>query len=385
MLEPVLKQAPKSLRVLQLGSGNLFGGIEVCQLTLAANRDSSPEMQQEYAFAFSGTAVQELRRTGVPVHVLGGVRYSRPWTVIAARRALTRLLPERQYDVVICHELWAYGIFAHAVRKRRLPLVLWVHDRHGSGGVFEFLARQTPPDMVLANSRWSAESIARFLPQVPCVVLYCPVKGDGAPDTASRCELRARFDTPDDAVVILQVGRWEPHKGHLSHLEALAGLRDIPGWICWQVGAPQRPSEQRYFEEVQRRARQFGISDRIRFLGWQPDLAAIRASVDIYCQPNIGAEPFGLTLVEALSAGLPVIASAEAGPLEIITPDSGVLVTPGDVTELSGGLRRLLTDSHERRRLGENGPKRAHYLSNPSQQVRRLAEHLGGHLARRES
>lgn len=373
-----------SLRVLQIGSGNLYGGIEVCQRTLAAHRDAAPAMHQEYAYCFSGNTADELRGTGVPVHVLGGVRYSRPWTIIQARRALARLLRDHRYDVVICHELWVYGLFASTIRKARLPLVLWTHDRHGAGGVLEFLARRTLPDHVIANSRWSVEGFDRFMPTVPYRVLYCPVELDDPAAGSTRVDLRQRFDTAHDDTVILQVGRWEPRKGHLAHLEALATLRDIPGWVCWQVGAPQRPTEQEYFEQVRARAEQLGITDRIRFLGWQQrDLAAIRAAADIYCQPNVDPEPFGLTLVEALSAGLPVVASAEAGPLEIVTPGCGVLVTPGSAPEIAAGLRRLLSDPAERRRLGSNGPHRARELCEPGHQVRRLAEVLGALLAAR--
>ena len=374
-----------SLRVLQLGSGNLFGGIEVCQRTLAAHRDAAPEMEQEYGYCFSGKPADELRGTGVPVHVLGAVRYSRPWTIIAARRALARLLRDRRYDVVICHELWVYGLFAATIRKARLPLVLWTHAQHGTGGVLEFLARRTPPDQVIANSRWSVEGFERFMPTVPYRVLYCPVELDDPSAGTTRTDLRHRYDTRDNDVVILQVGRWEANKGHLAHLEALATLRDISGWVCWQVGSPQRPIEHEYLEQVRSRAGELGIADRIRFLGWQgqAELAAIRAAADIYCQPNIDPDSFGLALVEALSATLPVVTSALGGPLEIVTPDCGVLVTPGSAPAIAAGLRRLLTDPAERRRLGRNGPHRARELCEPRQQTRRLAQMLAALLAAR--
>jgi glycosyltransferase involved in cell wall biosynthesis len=254
-------------------------------------------------------------------------------------------------------------------------LVLWLHDRHGSGGVLEYLARRTPPDFALLNSRWSAEGMPGFLPQVPHQILYCPVEGDRLGAKQRRSELRRQFQTPDDVNVILQVGRWEPHKGHLSHLAALGRIRELKDWVCWQVGAPQRASEQAYFAQVRELADRLQIADRLRFLGWQPDLAEVRAAADIYCQPNTQPEPFGLTLVEALSAGLPVVASAEAGPLEIIVSDCGVLVPPGDVESLAAGLRRLLTDL-ERSRLSDVRQRRAAEMCDPRQQVRRLAQCL---------
>ena len=94
-------------------------------------------------------------------------------------------------------------------------------------------------------------------------------------------------------------------------------------------------------------------------------------------------DSFGLTLVEALSASLPVVTSALGGPLEIVTPDCGVLVTPGSAPAIAAGLRRLLTDPAERRRLGSNGPHRARELCEPRQQVRRLAQMLGALLLTR--
>src|SRR5688572_594428 len=127
--EPTSPATKPPLRLLQIGSGNLFGGIEVCQRTFAAHRDAAREMHQEYAYCFPGETEQELRRTGVDVHVLGAVRYSRPWTILAARRRLRKLLRTGAFDVVICHELWVYGLFATAIRKARLPLWLWLHAR----------------------------------------------------------------------------------------------------------------------------------------------------------------------------------------------------------------------------------------------------------------
>jgi glycosyltransferase involved in cell wall biosynthesis len=371
------------LRVLHIGSGNLFGGIEVFHRSLALHRDAAPNMVQEFAYCFTGKAADEVAKTGAPVHILGAVRYSRPWTILAARRALRRLLRGRHYDIVLCQELWVYGVFAPTIRKSGPHPVLFVHDQHTGRDFLERLARRTPPDHVLANSRWCVEGFDRFLPGVPYRVYYCPVELDPPPSVSVRTEVRHRFEAGNDQVVILQVGRWEAHKGHLTHLEALAALRDIPSWVCWQVGAPQRPAEQQYFERVRARAAELGILDRIRFLGWQSDLVALRAAADIYCQPNTNPEPFGLTVVEALSAGLPVVASAEAGPLEIVTPECGLLAQPGNVDDLARKLRRLLTDDSERRRLASNGPRRARELCEPDQRVRHLAQIFGERVAAR--
>jgi glycosyltransferase involved in cell wall biosynthesis len=159
-------------------------------------------------------------------------------------------------------------------------------------------------------------------------------------------------------------------------MEALGRLRDVAGWVCWQVGAPQLPSEQSYQDEVRAAAVRLGIADRVRFLGWQPDLGDVLAAADVYCQPNVRPEPFGIAVVEGLYAGLPVVASAEAGPLEIVTPECGVLVPPGNVDLLARSLGDLIRDTDRRTRLASSGPERADALCRPARQVRRLADVL---------
>jgi glycosyltransferase involved in cell wall biosynthesis len=359
---------------LHLGAGNLFGGIEVNLLTLARFRDGCPELDAEYGFCFGGKPANELRKLNAVVHTFGAVRYSRPWTVLAARRRLAQTLRRNAYDVVICHETWVHGLFAPVVRAARLPLVFWAHDQHaGDNSWLEWLARRNRPDRVICNSRYSAETMPRFWPGVHCDVIYCPVAPLPKPAGDVRSNFRQRLGTEANSVVIIQVGRWEPHKGHIAHIEALARLRTIAGWECWQVGAPQRPEEQAYCDRVRALAQEHGISQRVRFLGWQADLGAVLAAADIYCQPNIRPEPFGITLVEALYAGLPVVAANEAGPQEIVTEDCGILVDARDGSSLADSLHRLIRNTAERCAAKEFGPARAAELCGPRHQVQKMA------------
>ncbi|MFO0850421.1 MAG: glycosyltransferase family 4 protein [Gemmataceae bacterium] len=361
------------MRVLHLNAGNLFGGIEVNLLTLARFAHLCPGTAADYGVCFDVAAAAGLRAAGATVHVLGGVRLSRPWTVLAARRRLAAVLRRTRYDVVVCHEAWVHAVFAPVVRRAGPRLVFWAHDRHPAPlGWLDRLAARTRPDRVVVNSQYSAA--AGLFPGVPSEVVYCPVAP--LPVTADRAAVRRRFDTPADAVVIVQVGRWERHKGHLAHVAALGRLRELPGWVCWQVGAPQRPAESAYQAEVRAAAGRAGVADRVRFVGWQPDLGAVLAAADVYCQPNTAPEPFGIALVEALYAGLPVVASDEAGPREIIAPECGILAPPGDVAAVADALAGLIRDPARRRALGRAGPPRARALCDPATQLGKLAAAL---------
>lgn len=186
-------------------------------------------------------------------------------------------------------------------------------------------ARWSPaPELVLCNSNYTADRLPKLYPNAEPKLIYCPV----APPTAEYSNndlrtVRASFQTPEDATVILQISRLEPHKGQLAHLEALALLRDLPGWVCWQVGSVQKPEEIQYFEDIKNAAVRLGIEDRVRFIGWQPDVQKLIAASDIYCQPNIYPEPFGITFIEALYARKPVVATSLGGRRRLLTTHVG--------------------------------------------------------------
>jgi glycosyltransferase involved in cell wall biosynthesis len=188
--------------------------------------------------------------------------------------------------------------------------------------------------------------------------------------------VRAEFATAPDAVVVIQVSRMEEWKGHRLHLNALARLNNVPGWTCWMVGGAQRPPEARYLEGLRAEAAALGIGSRVCFLGQHNDVARLLEAADIHCQPNTGPEPFGITFIEALYAGLPVVTTAIGGALEIVDGSCGMLVQPDDSATLAIALKELIENPELRARLGEAGPVRAAALCDPGRQMARLEEAL---------
>jgi glycosyltransferase involved in cell wall biosynthesis len=164
----------------------------------------------------------------------------------------------------------------------------------------------------------------------------------------------------------------ERRKGHRLLIDALGLLRDRPGWVLWQVGGIQRPAEAQYLEALAARTRTLGIGDRVRWLGERSDVFDLLAAADLHCQPNETPEPFGITFVEALASGVPVVTTDFGGAREIVDASCGVLVPPGDPVALAAALERLLCDPGLRAALGASGPARARALCDPAQQVRRL-------------
>jgi len=186
--------------------------------------------------------------------------------------------------------------------------------------------------------------------------------------------VRRKENIDDQTTVILQVSRFEWWKGHLLHLEALSRLKTTRAWVCWMVGGPQTPADQRQFDEVRRTAERLGLAERVRFLGQRSDVPQLLAGADIFCQPNQGPEPFGIVFVEALWAGRPVVSTAMGGVLEIVDESCGVLVEPDSPDSLAAALDRLIESPDLRSRLGHAGPARARSLCDPATQMHVLTD-----------
>ena len=206
----------------------------------------------------------------------------------------------------------------------------------------------------------------KLYPGVASDVVYAPV------DAAAKSTAGSRQRLTGDAVVIVQVSRMESLKGHKMHLEALGMLKDLPNWTCWMVGGAQRPAEMGYARDLHATAARLGLSQRVKFLGERSDVERLLYAANLFCQPNVGAEAFGITFVEALAAGLPVVTSAIGGGQEIVDESCGVLVPARDAASLSVALRRLVTDADLRTRMSNAAPGRARDLCEPSRQLERL-------------
>lgn len=365
-----------TVKVLHIDSGNLYGGVESILVTLARLREQCRGMEPHFALCHQGRLSSELIQAGVPVYQLSKVRISRPWTVWRARRCLRQLLAREHFDLVICHMPWSLAVFGTAVKDAGGKLGFWAHAFHNGTGWLERLARRATPVVAIANSRYTEAGIANLFPGVPCRVIYPPVPLSAPPaGRKTRSTLRSELGVSANTVVIVQVSRIEACKGHLLHLQALARLKQIStAWVCWMVGGAQRPEEQRYFQELKQTAMTLGIAEQVRFLGQRSDIPELLSAADIFCQPNQTPDSFGISFVESLWAGRPVITTAMGGALEIVDECCGLLIKPGDVDGLAAALSSLIENPELRGRLAQAGAARALELCDPVRQMEILSQ-----------
>ena len=356
-------------------SGSLYGGVETSILSLATHAHLCPEISFSFATCFEGRLSDELTQAGKTVHVLGRVKISRPWLIWRVRRRLRALLLHEKFDLVICHGTWIYLIFAPVI-KFNLRVILWAHgvpSRHW----IDLWARQYRPALIIANSYFTQSVVTKYFSRTPVDVVYCPFalpKVDHAEEVRTR--VRTIFGVDRNSVVILMASRLEKGKGHAVLLQTLSRLATLNHWVCWITCWVQRKEDVQYLAGLRHLASTLQIGNRIRFIEENSNIQHLMMSSDIFCQPNTEPESFGLSFVEALYSGLPVVTSAIGGALEIVTNECGVLVPPNNVEALEMALRKLIQAGGQRVELGRSGPGRANELCNPKKNLDKLYELL---------
>ena len=174
-------------------------------------------------------------------------------------------------------------------------------------------------------------------------------------------QIRAEL-APDGKLIVGYVGRLAPEK----RVELLAGITALPGVRLVIVGAG--PAEAVLRERI----------PAARFLGERrgDDLAAIYASLDVFVHSG-PYETFGQTLQEAAASGLPVVAPAAGGPLDLVEDGvTGYLVPPDDPDGFAAAVARLAADPQARAAFGAAGRRKVLSRSWPA-----LTEELIGHYA----
>lgn len=157
---------------------------------------------------------------------------------------------------------------------------------------------------------------------------------------------RAALDTPEDAPLIFALGRLHKNKAFDILLQAMVRL---PGAYLWLAG--DGPLE----DDLKRQAKDLGIADRVRFLGWQFDSAPYFAAADFYVVPS-RHEPLGNVVLEGWMHGKPMVAAASQGPGWLITDEDDALLVPiDDAMAMAAALQRLIDDPAFAARLGANG------------------------------
>ena len=315
------------MTVLHLLGSPGAGGAETYFVSLAAAlaRDG---LAQAAAIHANPMRERMLAEAGVPTRVMP---FAAPFDFITPWR-IARLARETDAKVLL---QWMNR--AGRCVPRRGP---WT--RIGRLGGYYGLKYYRGCELLVANT----EDIRRYIMAEgwPAErVTYVPnfaTPGDEPPES------RARLDTPEDAPLLLAMGRLHESKG----LDvALKALERLPGSYLWIAG--DGPLE----AALKGLAERLGVISRVRFLGWRNDPSALYRAADICVFPS-RYEPLGNTVIQAWAHGVPIVAASSVGPAALIREgEDGLLFQVDHAEGLAAAVGRLIDDGALRERLSQAG------------------------------
>lgn len=342
------------------------------------------------AVCADGSLVERIRVAGIRVETVGFSRDLVSTDHIAAYKQLVELFRAERFDMVHVHTPVAAFIGRLAAWRVGVPHV--VYTAHG----FYFHERMA------ALKRWAFMALEWFAGRATHV-LFTQAEEDAAtarrlglckggiieaigngvdparfhPPTdhgAARAATRQSLDTPDDAVVIMVIGRLVAEKGYPELLKAMARL---DAWL-WVVGE-RLPSDHAkgIDREIDGATADPALGPRLRLLGARDNVPALLRAADIYTLPS-HREGMPRSIIEAMMSGLPVVATDIRGArVEVVDGETGRLVPVADVAALAAALEVLVDDTVLRARFGAAGRKRALDLYDEKAVIARQLDHLG--------
>ena len=165
---------------------------------------------------------------------------------------------------------------------------------------------------------------------------------------------RSHIPRSDSTIIIGTVGHLAPIKGQDVFVRAAALVSTRRPEVQFVIIGEDKSPEMSYRRSLENLIAELGVSEIVTMKGWRDDMPAVLSSLTLFVSAA-RSEPFGLAIVEAMAAGLPVVAAASEGALEIIEDGlSGKLVPVDDPEALAQTINDLLEDPHERARLGRN-------------------------------
>ena len=204
-------------------------------------------------------------------------------------------------------------------------------------------------DRVLSVSHVLREQLCRTIgfPVERIHVIANGVDLSGFQPSQESIDYRAKLGVPADARVFGTVGRMVPVKAHPVLLDACRQVfREIPQ--AYMLIAGEGPLR----GDLDRIVKEYGIVDRVKFLGWQPDVQSVLQALDLFVLSS-HSEGMSNTILEAMASGLPVVATAVGGNGELVNDgDTGLLVPPDDPPALARAITALLRDPESRSSMG---------------------------------
>jgi len=287
----------------------------------------------------------------VITYILSGVRslVNLPYAL-----ALVKVILQEKIDLIhVNNGMDNIGPILISILLRRRFVV----HSHGieAMGTLERLVVNKVPKFIVISKFIKEELIASNFPEHRIVVVPNPVN----PRDVGLCEINTlleKYNIHESELIFGIVGRIVRWKGHVEFLEAAKlVLQALPNTKALIVGDTS-DGDDKYTECIKNSIDELGIKNRVIFTGYVSDVSAFYKTMDVCVHCSIEPEPFGLVITEAMSYGVPVIASSLGAPKEIISDGkNGFIVEPRSTARMAELILNLLTDRELRENIGRSG------------------------------
>jgi glycosyltransferase involved in cell wall biosynthesis len=332
--------------------GDRLGGAEE-MLWLTLKHCDRARIEPTVAFLDHGPFVAEVDGLGLATETIGAGRLRDVGATIGTVRRLAGVVRRRRPEVLLNWSAKAhiYGAPAAVVSGSRVRTLWWQHATP-DGHWLDRLATLLPARAVGASSESARAAQAELRPRRPVFVVHPGVEWERPPGAPTGAETRRRLGIPADRPVVGIVGRLHPSKCQDRFLRALAELRrrghDAHGLV---VGGDAFDLAPAYLDELRELVRTLGLEEAVTMTGQVDDAAPYFEAMDVAVNASLG-EGFGIVLIEAMAAGVPVVAVASGGPREIVEDGvTGLLVADNGAATLADAIGGLLDDDGLRARM----------------------------------
>ena len=271
---------------------------------------------------------------------------------VASALKLARFVRRHEIEIVHAHVARDYPLAALAARRAGTRLVLTRHVLFPLNRIHKLTLRRTA--RVIAVSQAVAEGLRAqgiFDPD-KIVCIHNGIDVDrfekGREDVASRAQ------AADGKLRVGMIGHLAPIKGQEDFIRAAAVVCDGRDDVEFIIAGEDKSRSREHRRSLEQLINELSLNQHVRLIGWIEDVAKLLPTLDLFVSPS-RSEPFGLSIVEAMAGGVPIVATMSEGAREIIDDDqTGRLVPIGDVEALAKAIGKLLSDPKERVRLSEN-------------------------------
>jgi glycosyltransferase involved in cell wall biosynthesis len=308
--------------------------------------------QPAFMASRAGSLIDELRSRKVEIieGEVASVSWKNPLRLIARVRAKRRILRQFGVDFVHMNEPGWNSDIVLAAGLARIPVALHLHNPGNiSKKNFNFaIARR----VFLCSAAQSNEIVNFDKIEDKCVVLHNAVDiglfASGRP-------IRAAIGLAQDDIVIGTIAQISHRKGIDLFLDTAERLVASGKQLKFVIVGPKAVKEEQYFQSIIDRIKQGPLRESVIYLGSRVDVPDVLASFDVFFLPT-RAEPFGMVVIEAMAAGVPVVVSGVGGIVEIVTSrDIGRTVRPLSSEAYAAAIDELLQMGDGRKALGERG------------------------------